>query len=56
MAPNLAEVHQAALKLIERHGDRALEMAGEIQKITKKPEFAAAVTAEVERLMNSTHH
>jgi hypothetical protein len=47
MPLDVVKVNLAALEAIERHGERALEVAEEALSITSNPEFAIAVIAEI---------
>lgn len=46
-----AKIEAAALALVKAYGDAALERAVKLEKDSAVPEFAEAVTLEVERLL-----
>lgn len=50
------KISMAAQVLIDRHGERALEMAQKIEELSVRPRFAAAVTNEIRRLLENHKH
>lgn len=50
------DIEMIARTIIAKYGKEALEVARELEKITRAPEQARAVTLEVMRLMKNLHH